>query len=176
MIEQLQSDAVGKLVLRLTVGILMLFHGVAKVLHPGTLDFIGGALTGAGLPEVLAYGVYLGEIIAPLMIILGFQARIGGLILVINMIFAIVLMHSGDLFSLTHDQIDLERVLLVTDGEETTVGTPYVEGAKVEATIASHVKGKKIVVFKYKPRIRYRVKQGHRQKYTRLKIDSIVTK
>jgi putative oxidoreductase len=101
MIEQLQSDAVGKLVLRLTVGILMLFHGVAKVLHPGTLDFIGGALTGAGLPEVLAYGVYLGEIIAPLMIILGFQARIGGLILVINMIFAIVLMHSGDLFSLT---------------------------------------------------------------------------
>lgn len=74
------------------------------------------------------------------------------------------------------DQIDLERVLLVTDGEETTVGTPYVEGAKVEATIASHVKGKKIVVFKYKPRVRYRVKQGHRQKYTRLKIDSIVTK
>ena len=101
MIEQLKSDSVGKLVLRLTVGILMLFHGVAKVLHPGTLDFIGGALTGAGLPEVLAYGVYLGEIIAPLMIILGFQARIGGLILVINMIFAIVLMHSGDLFSLT---------------------------------------------------------------------------
>jgi putative oxidoreductase len=101
MIEQLKSDSVGKLVLRLTVGILMLFHGVAKVLHPGTLDFIGGALTGAGLPEVLAYGVYLGEIIAPLMIILGYQARIGGLIIVINMIFAIVLMHSGDLFSLT---------------------------------------------------------------------------
>ena len=74
------------------------------------------------------------------------------------------------------DQIDMERVLLVTDGEETTVGTPYVEGAKVEATIASHIKGKKIVVFKYKPRVRYRVKQGHRQKYTRLQIDSIVTK
>ena len=74
------------------------------------------------------------------------------------------------------DQIDMERVLLVTDGEETTVGTPYVEGAKVEATIASHIKGKKIVVFKYKPRVRYRVKQGHRQKYTRLTIDSIVTK
>jgi len=74
------------------------------------------------------------------------------------------------------DQIDMERVLLVTDGEQTTVGTPYVEGAKVEATIASHIKGKKIVVFKYKPRVRYRVKQGHRQKYTRLTIDSIVTK
>jgi large subunit ribosomal protein L21 len=74
------------------------------------------------------------------------------------------------------DQIDLERVLLITDGEQTTVGTPYVKGAKVEATVVSQVKGKKIVVFKYKPRVRYRVKSGHRQKYTRLKIDSIVTK
>jgi putative oxidoreductase len=60
MLKQLQNDAVGKLVVRLTVGILMLFHGIAKVLHPGTLDFIGGALTGAGLPGVLAYCVYLG--------------------------------------------------------------------------------------------------------------------
>jgi large subunit ribosomal protein L21 len=51
-----------------------------------------------------------------------------------------------------------------------------VKGAKVEATVVSQVKGKKIVVFKYKPRVRYRVKSGHRQKYTRLKIDSIVTK
>ena len=74
------------------------------------------------------------------------------------------------------DKIDLERVLLVTDGEETIVGTPYIKGAKVEATVLSQVKGKKIVVFKYKPRVRYRVKRGHRQKYTRLKIDSIVTK
>ena len=101
MLKQLQNDAVGKLVVRLTVGILMLFHGIAKVLHPGTLDFIGGALTGAGLPGVLAYGVYLGEILAPLMIILGIQARIGGLIVVLNMLFAILLVHTGDLFSLT---------------------------------------------------------------------------
>ena len=101
MVELLRNDALGKLVLRLTVGILMLFHGVSKVLHPGTLDFIGGALTGAGLPAVLAYGVYLGEIIAPLMIILGVQARLGGLIVVINMVFAIMLVHTGDLFSLT---------------------------------------------------------------------------
>ena len=101
MLEQLNNDAVGKLVVRLTVGILMLFHGVAKVLHPGTLDFIGGALAGAGLPEALAYGVYVGEIVAPLMIILGVQARLGGLIVVLNMIFAILLVHSGDLFSLT---------------------------------------------------------------------------
>jgi large subunit ribosomal protein L21 len=73
------------------------------------------------------------------------------------------------------DQIDLERVLLVSDGEDTIVGTPYVKGAKVEATVISQLKGKKIVVFKYKPRVRYRVKKGHRQKYTRLKIDTIIT-
>ena len=101
MVGQLKNDAAGKLILRLTVGILMLFHGVAKVLHPGSLDFIGGALAGAGLPEALAYGVYVGEIIAPLMIILGIQARMGGLIIVINMVFVILLVHTGDLFSLT---------------------------------------------------------------------------
>lgn len=101
MVELLRNDALGKLVLRLTVGILMLFHGVSKVLHTGSVDFIGGALTGAGLPAVLAYGVYVGEIVAPLMIILGFHARLGGLIVVINMVFAIFLVHTGDLFSLT---------------------------------------------------------------------------
>jgi len=101
MVEQLRNDAAGKLIVRLTVGIFMLFHGVAKVLHPGTLDFIGGKLAGVGLPEALAYGVYVGEIIAPLMIILGIQARLGGLIIVLNMVFAILLVHTGDLFSLT---------------------------------------------------------------------------
>lgn len=101
MIEQLRNDAVGKLVLRLTLGILILFHGVAKILHPGSLDFIGGRLASLGLPEAIAYGVYVGEIIAPLMIILGIQTRLGGLLIVINMIFAIVLAHAGDLFSLT---------------------------------------------------------------------------
>jgi len=74
------------------------------------------------------------------------------------------------------EQIDLERVLLITDGENTAIGTPYLEGAKVEATIESQFKGPKIVVFKYKPRERYRVKTGHRQRYTRLRIDSIVEK
>lgn len=74
------------------------------------------------------------------------------------------------------EQIDLERVLLITDGENTAIGTPYLEGAKVEATIESQFKAPKIVVFKYKPRKRYRVKTGHRQRYTRLRIDSIVEK
>jgi large subunit ribosomal protein L21 len=74
------------------------------------------------------------------------------------------------------EQLDLERVLLVVDGEEIRVGTPLVEGAVVQATVVSQVKGPKIVVFKYKPKKRYRVKTGHRQKYTRLQIDSISVK
>lgn len=101
MLNQLHNDAVGKLVLRLTVGVLMLFHGVAKILHPGSLEFIGNLLAGAGLPSFVAYGVYAGEIIAPLMIIAGLHTRIGGLIIVVNMIFAIALAHTGDIFSLT---------------------------------------------------------------------------
>ena len=72
------------------------------------------------------------------------------------------------------DQIDLDHVLLISDNDEVTIGTPYVPGAKVEATVSSHFKAPKIIVFKYKPRERYRVKQGHRQKYTRLSIGSIV--
>ncbi len=72
------------------------------------------------------------------------------------------------------EEIDLARVLLVVDNDEVTVGTPLVSGVKVQATVVSQFKGPKIVVFKYKPRKRYRVKTGHRQRYTRLKIDSIV--
>jgi len=70
--------------------------------------------------------------------------------------------------------IDLERVLLIADGDEIKVGTPTVEGAKVVATSQGEGKGKKIIVFKYKPKVRYRKKTGHRQFYTRLLIDQIV--
>jgi large subunit ribosomal protein L21 len=71
------------------------------------------------------------------------------------------------------EEIDLDRVLLTVDGDNITVGTPLVEGAMVQATVVSQIKAPKVVVFKYKPKIRYRVKRGHRQKYTRLHIDSI---
>ncbi len=71
------------------------------------------------------------------------------------------------------EQIDLEHVLLVADDEEVKIGTPFVAGAKVQATVVSQVKGPKVVVFKYKPKQRYRIKKGHRQQYTRLMIDSI---
>ena len=71
------------------------------------------------------------------------------------------------------EQLDLERVLLVHDGEIITVGTPTITGAKVQATVVDQVKGPKIIVFRYKPKKRIRVKTGHRQKYTRISIDSI---
>lgn len=73
------------------------------------------------------------------------------------------------------EEVDLQHVLLIHDDDSVTVGTPLVSGASVKATVVSHVKGPKIVVFKYKPKKRYRVKTGHRQKYTRLQIDSIIT-
>jgi len=70
--------------------------------------------------------------------------------------------------------IELDRVLLVADGEKVTVGTPTVEGAKVIAEVLSEGKGEKIIVFKYKPKVHYRKKTGHRQIYTRLAIKEIL--
>ena len=72
--------------------------------------------------------------------------------------------------------IDMDRVLLISDGENVKVGTPFVEGAKIEATVIAHVKGPKVTVFRYKAKERIRSKTGHRQKYTRVRIDAITEK
>ncbi len=69
---------------------------------------------------------------------------------------------------------ELGRVLLIADGESIQIGQPTVAGAKVSATVVDEIKGRKIIVFKYKPKVRYRRRLGHRQKYTRLRIDSII--
>jgi large subunit ribosomal protein L21 len=71
------------------------------------------------------------------------------------------------------EHIDLEQVLLFVDGDEVKVGAPDVPGAKVLTTVVAHVKGPKIIIFKYKPKKRIRVKTGHRQQYTRLMVNSI---
>ncbi|MBK9208006.1 MAG: 50S ribosomal protein L21 [Anaerolineales bacterium] len=68
---------------------------------------------------------------------------------------------------------DFERVMLMTDGDETMVGTPTVDGITVSATVVDHVKGPKVISFKYRPKKRIRVKGGHRHFYTRLMIDFI---
>ncbi len=100
VLSSLSPDA-GRLILRFCVGGLMLFHGLAKIMHPGSLDFIGGMLSANGLHAMFAYGVYIGEVLAPLMVIVGYQARIGGLLIVINMTLALFLAHTGDFFSLS---------------------------------------------------------------------------
>lgn len=94
------SDAVGKLILRATLAILVLFHGVAKILDPGILGFIKGQLASLGLPPMIAYCVYVGEVVAPVMILAGVLSRVGGLLVVVNMIFAIVLVHTSQIFTL----------------------------------------------------------------------------
>ena len=95
------SDDVGKLILRLALGIMILLHGIGKLV--GGIGGIEGMLQGAGLPGILAYGVYIGEIVAPIMVIIGLFARVGAGIIFVNMLFAIVLAHSSEIFALTNN-------------------------------------------------------------------------
>lgn len=93
-----QSEDVGKLVLRLTLAVLMLFHGVAKIFSG--VSGIAGMLRDIGLPGELAYAAFVGEIVAPLLVILGWYARIGALLIAVNMLVAIYLVHQSDIFAL----------------------------------------------------------------------------
>jgi large subunit ribosomal protein L21 len=73
------------------------------------------------------------------------------------------------------DTINIEKVLLVNVDDQITVGRPLVEGARVVAKVEDEGKGKKIIVFKFKPKVRYRRKKGHRQLYSRIAIQEIAT-
>jgi large subunit ribosomal protein L21 len=73
----------------------------------------------------------------------------------------------------TGEKIEFESVLLVSGGDKVDVGTPYVDGARVTATVTEHGKDKKVVVFRYKKRKGYRKKYGHRQPYSVITIDDI---
>lgn len=72
-------------------------------------------------------------------------------------------------------QIDLDKVLLISDEGKITSGRPFIEGAKVTATVVSAGVGKKVVVFKFKAKTRYRKKMGHRQLFTKITIKDIIT-
>jgi putative oxidoreductase len=109
------SSDFGKLLLRLMVGCLMLFHGIAKV--NGGISFIVNKVTQEGFPEFLAYGVYVGEVIAPLLLIIGLKTRFAAFIIVLTMIFAIYLVHAGDLWSITQTgawAIELQMMYLLS--------------------------------------------------------------
>jgi large subunit ribosomal protein L21 len=69
--------------------------------------------------------------------------------------------------------VELEQVLMVADGDNIKVGAPYVEGGKVSVTVKAHGKGKKVEIVKFRRRKHYRKRQGHRQQYTEIQIDSI---
>lgn len=91
-------DDIAKLILRLSVGVMVLFHGVDKIING-----IGGVkhlTASAGLPEFLAYGVYVGEVIVPILILLGAYARVASLVLAFNMSVAIFLAYGSSLFTL----------------------------------------------------------------------------
>jgi putative oxidoreductase len=88
------NDSAGKLILRLALGILILLHGLAKA--RSGVGGIASMLTQLGLPSLLAYGVYVGEIVAPLMVITGWLARLGAALIAINMVFALMLAHRSE--------------------------------------------------------------------------------
>lgn len=92
-------DDLGKLILRLTLGVLILLHGIAKLSHG--VGGIEAMVAARGLPAFFAWGVYVGEVIAPLLLILGLYARLGALLVFVNMVVAIALAHGGQWFMLS---------------------------------------------------------------------------
>jgi len=92
------TNDIAKLILRLTVSIMMLFHGLEKIING--ISGVKHLTTSAGFPEFFAYGVYVGEIIVPIFILLGAYARAASLVLALNMMFAIFLAYGNSLFSL----------------------------------------------------------------------------
>lgn len=72
------------------------------------------------------------------------------------------------------DQVEFDNVLLVAQEDGVAVGAPNVTGALVKATVVDQYRGKKILVWKYRPKKRYRRRQGHRQSYTKLRIDEVI--
>lgn len=112
--SQLTEDT-GKLIMRLALGLLILLHGLAKLV--GGITGLEGMVASAGLPEFVAYGVYLGEVVGPLLLIIGLYARIGAALIAINMLFAIGLAHLNELtqFSDTGGwQLELQGMFLFT--------------------------------------------------------------
>ena len=91
-------DDAGKLVLRAVLAAMLLFHGISKMNHG--IGFVADMLAKAGLPAVFGYGVYIGEVVAPLFILVGLFTRGAALVIAINMIVAVLLAHTSMFFTL----------------------------------------------------------------------------
>ncbi len=112
--RQAGADA-ALLVVRLVLGILILLHGISKLPPPPAE--IAGILTKMNLPAALSYGVYLGEIVAPVLIIIGVWTRLAALVMVINMVVAILLVHLPQLLKLNPEggyELELQAMYLFT--------------------------------------------------------------
>lgn len=109
------SEDLGKLILRTTVGGLMLFHGVSKV--SGGIAGIAGMLESKGIPSFVAYGVYAGEVVAPILLIIGLYTVPAALLFAINMVIAVALAHPNDVMKLgDHGEwaIELQAFYILT--------------------------------------------------------------
>ena len=107
-------DDTGKLLFRLGFGVLFLLHGLHKITNG--IEGIQAMVVNANLPEFLAYGVYVGEVLAPLLIILGWHARVGAVLTAITMVFAIHLAHAHQLLDMTAHggwQLELQGMFLL---------------------------------------------------------------
>lgn len=93
------GEDLGKLLLRVTLAVLILLHGVAKLI--GGIDFIIGMLEKIGIPAALGYLVFAGEVIAPVLVLIGIWTRPAALVIAINMIVAVLLVHTHEFFTLT---------------------------------------------------------------------------
>jgi putative oxidoreductase len=98
LLNALYHPRAGFLILRWSVAGLMLFHGVAKLMKG--VGGIEGMLAGAGLPAFLAYGVFIGEVVAPVLVIIGVLVGPAALVMAINMAVAVALVHTGELLQL----------------------------------------------------------------------------
>lgn len=124
----------GLLILRVSIGGLMLLHGIAKLQHGA--GFIEDVVVGAGLPSFIAYGVYVGEVIAPLFILLGLGTRVASLIFAGNCLVAALLVHSQDIFTLNEQggwTVELlglfffgALALIFTGGGKYTISNKYI--------------------------------------------------
>lgn len=109
------SEDLGKLLLRAVLALLILLHGISKVI--GGIDPIIGMVTRTGMPAELGYLVYIGEVVAPLMVLFGIWTRPAALVIAINMTVAVLLVHTGELLDLTKTggwALELQGMFLVT--------------------------------------------------------------
>ena len=127
----MRSDDFGKMLLRLSVGGILLFHGVFKLSHG--VEWIKGPLAGSGLPASLAYGAYVGEIIAPVLIILGYRTRIAALLVLVDMLMAVFLVLRQQIFAIKEMgggwAVEIEAFFLLT-----SLAVFFMGGGKLSVT------------------------------------------